>query len=172
MPTIRDVAKRAGVSPITVSRVINDSGYVSPATRQRVETAIAELQYVPNTLARSLRSKRTKTIALVQSGSYQIGAVNFKVWEKHVREGLVEPARVAHASAAHTPAPRTPPSRRKHPPCRPSRRRRPSPPPRRTGPPGMSPLRCTHRRPDNRSRRPRHRADIRSPACSCRPCTG
>ena len=65
MPTIRDVAKRAGVSPITVSRVINDSGYVSPATRQRVETAIAELQYVPNTLARSLRSKRTKTIALV-----------------------------------------------------------------------------------------------------------
>jgi LacI family transcriptional regulator len=65
MPTIRDVAKRAGVSPITVSRVINDSGNVSPATRQRVETAIAELQYVPNTLARSLRSKRTKTIALV-----------------------------------------------------------------------------------------------------------
>jgi LacI family transcriptional regulator len=65
MPTIRDVAKRAGVSPITVSRVINDSGYVSPATRQRVEIAIADLQYVPNTLARSLRSKRTKTIALV-----------------------------------------------------------------------------------------------------------
>jgi LacI family transcriptional regulator len=45
--------------------VINDSGYVSPATRQRVETAIAQLQYVPNTLARSLRSKRTKTIALL-----------------------------------------------------------------------------------------------------------
>jgi LacI family transcriptional regulator len=65
MSTIRDVARRAGVAPITVSRVINNSGYVSPATRQRVEAAIAELQYVPNTLARSLRSKRTKTIALV-----------------------------------------------------------------------------------------------------------
>lgn len=65
MPTIRDVAKRAGVAPITVSRVVNNSDYVSPATRERVEAAIAELQYVPNTLARSLRSKRTKTIALV-----------------------------------------------------------------------------------------------------------
>jgi LacI family transcriptional regulator len=65
MPTIRDVANRAGVAPITVSRVINNSGYVSPATRERVEAAIAELQYVPNTLARSLRSKRTKTIALL-----------------------------------------------------------------------------------------------------------
>jgi LacI family transcriptional regulator len=65
MPTIHDVAKRAGVAPITVSRVINDSGYASPETRKRVEMAIAELGYVPNVLARSLRSKRTNTIALV-----------------------------------------------------------------------------------------------------------
>lgn len=65
MPTIRDVARRAEVAPITVSRVINNSGYVSPQTRNLVETAIAELQYVPNSLARSLRSKQTKTIALV-----------------------------------------------------------------------------------------------------------
>jgi len=65
MPTIHDVAKQAGVAPITVSRVINNSGYVSLKTRERVETAIAALQYVPNSLARSLRSKQTKTIALV-----------------------------------------------------------------------------------------------------------
>ena len=65
MPTIRDVAKRAGVAPITVSRVINNSGYVSQETRAGVEAAIAELQYVPNSLARSLRFKQTKTIGLV-----------------------------------------------------------------------------------------------------------
>jgi LacI family transcriptional regulator len=65
MPTIQDVAKRAGVAPITVSRVINNSGYVSEETRKRVEAAIEELGYVPNTLARGLRSKRTDTLALV-----------------------------------------------------------------------------------------------------------
>ena len=65
MPTIQDVASRAGVSPITVSRVINRSGYVKSETRQRVEAAIAELRYVPNRLARSLRLKKTNTLALV-----------------------------------------------------------------------------------------------------------
>ena len=65
MPTVNDVAKRAGVSPITVSRVINNSGYISDVTRERVETAIKEIGYVPNTLARGLRSKRTNTLALV-----------------------------------------------------------------------------------------------------------
>ncbi len=65
MATIHDVAQRAGVSPITVSRVINHSGYASQDTRERVEAAVAELGYVPNRLARSLRSKRTHTLALV-----------------------------------------------------------------------------------------------------------
>ena len=65
MPTVLDVAKRAGVAPITVSRVINNSGYISQATRERVEAAVKELGYVPNTLARGLRSKKTKTLALV-----------------------------------------------------------------------------------------------------------
>lgn len=67
MPTIRDVAKRAGVAPTTVSRVINNSGYTSAETRARVEAAIRELQYVPNSLSQSLRYKRTNTIALVLS---------------------------------------------------------------------------------------------------------
>ncbi len=65
MSTIKDVAKQAGVAPITASRVVNNSGYVSQEKRERVENAIAELGYVPNTLARSLRSRRTNTLALV-----------------------------------------------------------------------------------------------------------
>jgi len=63
--TIRDVAKRAGVAPVTVSRVINNSGIVSLKTRECVETAIEELGYVPNMLGPSLRSQQTMTLALV-----------------------------------------------------------------------------------------------------------
>ena len=66
MPTnIRDVAKRAGVAPITVSRVINNSGYVSHKTRVKVEAAIKALGYVPNMLGPSLRFRQTHTLALV-----------------------------------------------------------------------------------------------------------
>ena len=65
MSNIRDVAKKAGVAPITVSRVINKTDYVSQKTRQRVEAAIEELGYVPNMLGPSLRFKQTMTIALV-----------------------------------------------------------------------------------------------------------
>jgi LacI family transcriptional regulator len=67
MTTINDVAKQAGVAPITVSRVINNSGYISKDTRCRVEQAISALGYVPNALARGLRSKRTNTLALVMT---------------------------------------------------------------------------------------------------------
>ncbi len=63
--TIKEVAKKAGVAAMTVSRVLNRSGYVSEDARSRVESAVAELGYVPNQLARGLRSKRTGTIALV-----------------------------------------------------------------------------------------------------------
>jgi DNA-binding LacI/PurR family transcriptional regulator len=52
MSTISDVAKRAGVSAMTVSRVVNSTGYTSAETRGRVEAAIEELGYVPNALAR------------------------------------------------------------------------------------------------------------------------
>lgn len=65
MATIRDVARLAGVAPITVSRVLNRSGYVSAGARARVEQAAADLSYVPNMLAHSLRSNRTQTLALV-----------------------------------------------------------------------------------------------------------
>jgi LacI family transcriptional regulator len=65
MATIREVAKLAGVSPITVSRVVNNTSYVSVETRARVEAAIDELNYVPNKLAQSLRQKQTNTLALL-----------------------------------------------------------------------------------------------------------
>jgi LacI family transcriptional regulator len=65
MPTIREVANLAGVAPITASRVINDTGYASEDVRQRVKQAAEQLNYVPNILARSLKSKRTHTLALV-----------------------------------------------------------------------------------------------------------
>ncbi|MEW6523822.1 MAG: LacI family DNA-binding transcriptional regulator [Bacillota bacterium] len=63
--TIRDVARHAGVAPATVSRVINNSGYVSPCTRARVLEAVEDLGFKPNGLARSLTSGRTRTIGLV-----------------------------------------------------------------------------------------------------------
>jgi LacI family transcriptional regulator len=63
--TIRDVARRAGVSPMTVSRVINRSPSVSSPTRARVEDAIAELGYIPSRLARGLSAQRTGTLALI-----------------------------------------------------------------------------------------------------------
>jgi LacI family transcriptional regulator len=65
LATITDVAKLAGVSPVTVSRVINDAPLVNSRTRARVEEAIRELGYVPNVAAASLRSKRTRSLALI-----------------------------------------------------------------------------------------------------------
>lgn len=63
--TIKDVAKKAGVSLITVSRAINGSGYVHPETQARVQAAIEELQYVPNQMASNLRSRQSDTLALL-----------------------------------------------------------------------------------------------------------
>jgi DNA-binding LacI/PurR family transcriptional regulator len=62
--TVRDVAVAAGVSPKTVSNVINGVVFVRPETRARVESAIADLNYVPNLSARGLRNGRTGAIAL------------------------------------------------------------------------------------------------------------
>lgn len=65
MTTIREVARHAGVSPITVSRVVNNTGYIRAETREKVLAAVELLGYVPNTLARSLRWKQTGLLALV-----------------------------------------------------------------------------------------------------------
>jgi len=65
MTTIRKVAKLAGVAPITVSRVLNNSGYASDETRQKVKDAASLLGYMPNSLSQSLRWKQTGMLALV-----------------------------------------------------------------------------------------------------------
>jgi LacI family transcriptional regulator len=65
--TIQDVAARAGVSAMTVSRVLNKSLRVAPETRRRVEQVVQELGYVPNALASGLQKGRTSTIALIVS---------------------------------------------------------------------------------------------------------
>lgn len=63
--TSRDVARLAGVSQATVSAVINNTRFVSPDTRVRVEKAIARLNFRPNALARSLKMRTTRVIGLV-----------------------------------------------------------------------------------------------------------
>lgn len=65
MPTIKDVAKRAGVSVTTVSRVLNNRGYISEATRKKVYKAMEELDYQPNEVARSLFRKKSDIIGLI-----------------------------------------------------------------------------------------------------------
>jgi len=65
MTTIRDVARLAGVAPITVSRVINNNDYASKETRLRVLQAIEQLGYVPNSLSQSFRWKQTGLLALL-----------------------------------------------------------------------------------------------------------
>jgi DNA-binding LacI/PurR family transcriptional regulator len=63
--TIADVARRAGVSIATVSRVLNGTSKVADTTAERVRAAIAELHYVPRAAARGLASRRTNTIGLL-----------------------------------------------------------------------------------------------------------
>ena len=64
-PTIYDVARLAGVSTATVSRALNDRGGIAPATRAAIDAAVAQLGYQPNTVARSLATRSTQTIALL-----------------------------------------------------------------------------------------------------------
>ncbi len=71
--TLRDIAKKAGVSYQTVSRVINNHPYVADDTRQRVRDLITELDYHPNRAARSLAGHRANTIALVASDIQDYG---------------------------------------------------------------------------------------------------
>jgi LacI family transcriptional regulator len=63
--TMAEVAREAGVSAMTVSRVINDKGDVSPDTRQRVLDVIERLAYRPSSIARGLATQRTGTLGLV-----------------------------------------------------------------------------------------------------------
>lgn len=65
MSTMKDVANRAGVTVTTVSRIINDRGYISDATRTKVHRVMKELDYQPNELARALSMRRTNIIGII-----------------------------------------------------------------------------------------------------------
>lgn len=86
---ILDVARLAGVSHQTVSRVLNDLPNVRPATRARVEQAIAQLRYSPSPAARALVTRRTRTIGLVAPVAADFGptsiAMHFNVAARAAR---------------------------------------------------------------------------------------
>lgn len=65
MASIKDVAEKARVGKATVSRVLNNSGYVSDETREKIMDAMRELDYTPNELARNLYHKRTGIVAVL-----------------------------------------------------------------------------------------------------------
>ena len=67
MATIYEVSELAGVSLATVSRVMNNSGRVSPKTRQKVVSAMHELNYLPNSIAQSLASRRSNCVGVLVS---------------------------------------------------------------------------------------------------------
>nr|WP_239586747.1 LacI family DNA-binding transcriptional regulator [Shouchella xiaoxiensis] len=72
--TIKDIAKKVGLSVTTVSRALNGYDDVSEKTRKKIQLAAAELKYSPNVAARSLVTNRTQTIGLLVSGLNQEGA--------------------------------------------------------------------------------------------------
>jgi LacI family transcriptional regulator len=89
-PTLHDVAKKAGVSIKTVSRVVNGEDNVSTEVRERVDAVVAELHYVPNTLARSLKAGRNDTIGVVIDAIADpfFAAMTSAVEERALAEGL------------------------------------------------------------------------------------
>lgn len=97
-PAMIDVARLSGVSQKTVSRVVNGEPHVSPDVQQRVQAAIATLNFTPNSAARALASARTRTIGFVSTGSALFGPSAISV-------GVERAARDAGYSiaVAHTP---------------------------------------------------------------------
>ena len=91
MVRIKDVAKAAGVAPSTVSLVLNKKGYVSVATREKVEAAMAELNYIPSEVARNLSLSRTNTIGVVMPSAAHpffgevIEALEAALYEQHYK---------------------------------------------------------------------------------------
>jgi LacI family transcriptional regulator len=63
--TIKEIAKLSGVGITTVSRVINNSGPVSPKTREKIMSVISEYNYIPNNNARNLKSTQSNSVALL-----------------------------------------------------------------------------------------------------------
>ncbi|HEY8617960.1 LacI family DNA-binding transcriptional regulator [Phenylobacterium sp.] len=104
-PTIKDVSAIAGVSMKTVSRVLNKQRYVSEETRERVERAVAELNFKPSMAARILAGKRSFQIALIYDNHspHYIHQIQTGVWARCIEEGvrlLAQPSDVASCNLA------------------------------------------------------------------------
>lgn len=108
--TIRDVARRAGVSIASVSRVLNGVGHVSAATRQRILAAVSALQYVPHAGARSLNGARSQAIGVAMPVLYgeffsefmrgmddEAGRRNYMLLLSNIRDGEQPNANPLHA---------------------------------------------------------------------------
>lgn len=65
MASIREIAQKANVAPGTVSRALNNKGYISKETREKIEKAMVEIEYVPNELARNLYRNRSNMIGVI-----------------------------------------------------------------------------------------------------------
>ena len=102
--TIFDVARLAGVSHQTVSRVLNDLPNVRPATRARVEQAIKQLRYVPSPAARALVTRRTRTLGLIVTGAPDYGpsstALHFNEAARDARYAVITASMLETDSAS------------------------------------------------------------------------
>ncbi len=92
MTSIKDVAQASGVSPTTVSFVLNNSGVIGAATRERVLKVAKELNYVPNAIARGFLSKRMNTVGVVAFGGNPAPLTN--PYFAGVVDGIAAAARV------------------------------------------------------------------------------
>ncbi len=89
MANIKDIAKQAGVGIGTVSRVINNSGYVKKETREKVEKVVKEMKYLPNEIARSMTSQRNNIVAFILPNSTHLffGELLYHVEEELFKSG-------------------------------------------------------------------------------------
>lgn len=99
MATIYEVAKHAGVSLATVSRVMNDSAKVSPKTRQKVLSSMTALNYQPNSIAQSLASRRSNCVGVMVSELYGpiFGALVSSIENELTRAGKFTVFAVGHS---------------------------------------------------------------------------
>src|SRR6056297_2433439 len=85
-PTLHDVAAAAGVSTATVSRCLNFPDKVAPATRERIDQAIAQLGYTPNFGAKVMAARRTHTIgAIIPTMENAIFARGLQAFQEELR---------------------------------------------------------------------------------------
>lgn len=101
--SLRDIAEHAGVSFQTAGKALNGEGRVAPATRQRILAAAAELGYVPNTVARSLKTRSTRSIGFVASGlaSYVLTPLMRGVEREATAQGYFSIFTLAEGDGAH-----------------------------------------------------------------------